>query len=154
MDGYVFWYLRFQARANVPVPGGPSARGRRTVREELFVQVFFVFFASSCFASFGSVESVVFVWRKLAGQSAWDCRTVRATRTVRYLRCTTRGSVSIFRLSTREPRTVRPYHADRPPSHRGLSAWCLAELLSSLLLVFHFRFGIVWGLFLGLVGPL
>ena len=83
MDGYVFWYLRFQARANVPVPGGPSARGRRTVREELFVQVFFVFFASSCFASFRSVESVVFVWRKLAGQSAWDCRTVRATRTVR-----------------------------------------------------------------------
>jgi hypothetical protein len=84
----------------------------------------------------------------IVGQSAVLARTVR------YLRCTTRGSVSIFRFSTRDLRTVRPYHADRPPSHRGLSAWCLAELLSSLLLVFHFRFGIVWGLFLGLVGPL
>jgi hypothetical protein len=36
----------------------------------------------------------------------------------------------------------------------GRSVWCYAELLSSLLLEFHFRFGIVWGLFLGLVGPL
>jgi hypothetical protein len=33
--------------------------------------------------------------------------------------------------------------SDRPPGHRGLSAWCLAELLSLLLLVFRFRFGIV-----------
>jgi hypothetical protein len=92
-------------------------------------------------------------------------RTVRATsvprgpsedraQTVRYSRCATGGSAFFFGLSVCDPRTVRPYHADRPPGHRGLSAWCLAELLSPLLLESCFRFGIVWGLFLGLVGPL
>jgi hypothetical protein len=59
----------------------------------------------------------------------------------------------LFRLSVRDPRIVRPYHADRPPGHRVLSAWCLAELLSPLLFDSCFRFEIVWGLFLGLVGP-
>jgi hypothetical protein len=44
--------------------------------------------------------------------------------------------------------------SDRPSVTRGPSAWCLAELLSPLLLVFRFRFWIVWGLLLGLVGPL
>jgi hypothetical protein len=59
----------------------------------------------------------------------------------------------LFR-TVRDPRTVHPYHANRPPGHRGLSAWCLAELLSPSLLVFRFHFWIVWGLLLGLVGPL
>jgi hypothetical protein len=45
--------------------------------------VFFLFFVSSCFASFQPVVSVVFVWRKLVGQSAWGGRTGRAARTVR-----------------------------------------------------------------------
>jgi hypothetical protein len=44
--------------------------------------------------------------------------------------------------------------ADRPPQPRRLSAWCCAELLSPLLLEFRFRFGVVWDLFLGLVGLL
>jgi hypothetical protein len=74
--------------------------------------------------------------------------------TVHYSRCATRGSIFIFGQFVCDLWTIRPYHADRPPGHRGLSAWCLAELLSSLLLVLHFRFGIVWCLFLGLVGPL
>jgi hypothetical protein len=78
----VVWFLRFQARVAVPVLGEPSARGRQTVHEVLFVQVFFVYFASYCFTSFRFVESVVFVWRKLVGQSAWGGRTVRAARTV------------------------------------------------------------------------
>jgi hypothetical protein len=73
-------------------------------------------------------------------------------------------------------RTVRRSHADSPPRPRGRSARCLrivcpgladgppgacrqsawssAELLSPLLFEFHFRFGIVLGLLLGLVGPL
>jgi hypothetical protein len=53
-----------------------------------------------------------------------------------------------------------PWVADRPHGDRGLSALgprtvrqgC-CSLLSPLLLVSCFRFGIVWGLFLGLVGP-
>jgi hypothetical protein len=67
-------------------------------------------------------------------------------RTVCYLRCTTGGSDFFFRLSIRDQRTVCPYHVDRPPGHCGLSAWCLAELLSLLLLESCFRFGIVWSL--------
>jgi hypothetical protein len=52
------------------------------------------------------------------------------------------------------PRTVRLLLADLPPRHRRLSATGCAELLSPLVLEFHFRFGIVWALFLGLVGLL
>jgi hypothetical protein len=139
----LFWLLRFQARAAVPVPGGLSTGDRRTIREELFVQVFFVFFASSCFASFQSIESVFFVWKKLDGQSACGGQTFHASWTV----CGARPDRPLFKVRYWRFgfhfRTVRPYHADRPPGHRGLSAWCLAELLSPLLLVFHFRFGIV-----------
>jgi hypothetical protein len=57
-------------------------------------------------------------------------------------------------LSARCPRTVRPVFTDRPPQGRGLSARIVAGLLSPLLLESSFYFGIVWGLFLGLVGPL
>jgi hypothetical protein len=41
------WLSRFQAQAAIPVPGGPSAGSRRIICEVKFVQVFFVFFASS-----------------------------------------------------------------------------------------------------------
>jgi hypothetical protein len=51
-------------------------------------------------------------------------------------------------------RTVRRYLADGPPWARGQSAWYCTGLLSPLLLDSCLRFGIVWGLFLGLVGPL
>jgi hypothetical protein len=85
-------------------------------------------------------------------RAAWIVRSALPDRPlfeVRYGRF-----VFIFGPSTCDPRTVRPYHADRSAGHCGLSAWCLVELLSSFLLVFRFFFGIVWGLFLGLVGPL
>jgi hypothetical protein len=59
-----------------------------------------------------------------------------------------------FRTVRRSPRTVRPEVADGPPRGRGRSAWCATGQLSPLLLESCFRFGIVWGLFLGLVGPL
>jgi hypothetical protein len=83
--------------------------------------------------------------RVRAGLSAWDLRTVRAApvargpsedqvRTVRYSRCATRGSAFFFGLSVHDSRTVRPYHADCPFGHHRPSAWCLAELLSPLLL--------------------
>jgi hypothetical protein len=49
---------------------------------------------------------------------------------------------------------VRGLFSDSLPGVCGQSAWCSAELLSPLLLEFRFRFGIVWGLFLGLVGLL
>jgi hypothetical protein len=90
----------------------------------------------------------------VAGQSARLGLAAVLARTIHYSRCATGGSVFIFGPSVRDLRTVCPYQVDRPPGHRGLSARCLAELLSSLLLVFHFCFGIVWGLFLGLVAPL
>jgi hypothetical protein len=56
--------------------------------------------------------------------------------------------------SVRCLRTVRPGHADGPPSDCGWSAWSSSELLSPLLFEFCFLVGIVWGLLLGLVGPL
>jgi hypothetical protein len=70
MDGYVLWCLRFQARAAVPMPGRPSTRGRWTVREEFFSQVFIVFFTSSCITSFQSIWSVGIGWILLARPSA------------------------------------------------------------------------------------
>jgi hypothetical protein len=51
-------------------------------------------------------------------------------------------------------RTVHTVIADCPPQGRGLSARAPAGQLSHLLLASCFRFGIIWGLFLGLVGPL
>jgi hypothetical protein len=50
--------------------------------------------------------------------------------------------------------TVRQGLADGPPGACGWSSWSSAELLSSLLFEFRFSFGIIWGLLLGLVGPL
>jgi hypothetical protein len=43
---------------------------------------------------------------------------------------------------------------DSPPGDRGQSAWAVSGQLSPLLLASCFHFGIVWGLFLGLVRPL
>jgi hypothetical protein len=56
--------------------------------------------------------------------------------------------------SAKCPRTVRPGLADDPPGACGQSAWSSAGMLSSLLFEFCFRFGIVLGLLLVLVGPL
>jgi hypothetical protein len=51
-------------------------------------------------------------------------------------------------------RTVCLGLADDPLGACGRSAWSGAELLSPLLFEFHFRFGIVCAMLLGLVGPL
>jgi hypothetical protein len=113
---------------------GPSALGYRTVR----------------------------VW---VGPSAQRPRTVRAARvalgqsacrvqTIRVSGCAANGPVAFNGASARGPRTVRPVLADYPPLPRGPSARAFAEQLSPLLLQSCFRFGIVWSLFLGLVGPL
>jgi hypothetical protein len=51
-------------------------------------------------------------------------------------------------------RTIHSRVVDRSPQSRGPSTWAFTELLSPLLLWFRFRFGIVWGLFLGLLGLL
>jgi hypothetical protein len=61
---------------------------------------------------------------------------------------------NVFRTVRRSSRTVRHTHADGPPGGRGQFAWGFTVLLSPLLLEFLFHFGIIWGLFLGLVGPL
>jgi hypothetical protein len=95
---------------------------------------------------FRSVWLAVSGQEEFGGPSAWTSRTVRVAlvargpsedraRTIRYSRCVTGGSAFFFGPSVRDPRTVRPYHTDRPPDHHGLSAWCLTELLSSLLLL-------------------
>jgi hypothetical protein len=66
--------------------------------------------------------------------------------------------MAIFGQSTAAPRTVRQGHADSPLGACGWlmcgQSYCSAEFLCPLLLEFCFRFGIVCGLFLGLVGPL
>jgi hypothetical protein len=43
----MLWCFQFQARAAVPIPGGPSASSRRTIHVVKFVQAFFVFIARS-----------------------------------------------------------------------------------------------------------
>jgi hypothetical protein len=88
------------ARAAVPVPGKLSARGWRTVREELHSWLFVMFFASSCVALFRYVVLVVFGWSRFAELSAWGCRTGRASRTVRWVAtdCPLGGhKLSVFR---------------------------------------------------------
>jgi hypothetical protein len=101
------------------------------------------------------------VWRTVRLGSADSPRGVCWSRTVRGV--STDGPLlrvwywrfrGYFRTVRRSPRTVRLGLADGPPGACGRSAWCYAEMLSSLLLQFRFCFGIVWGLFLGLVGPL
>jgi hypothetical protein len=74
--------------------------------------------------------------------------------TVHMLGCTSGRSVEINRPSALGLRTVRPVSMNCPPQARGPSAWHCAGLLSPLLLESFFRFGVIWGLFLGLVGPL
>jgi hypothetical protein len=124
-----------------------------------------MFVACSWASSFRSSLLAVFSCRGFGGQSAWGPRTVRVgcvarrrsevpAQTVRYCWCSTGSLWVFFGQSAATSRTVRRGHADSPPGARGQSAWCFAELLSSLLPVFHFRFVIIWGLFLGLVGPL
>jgi hypothetical protein len=124
-----------------------------------------MFYACSWFASFRCIEPNVFCWSKFGGPSAWRSRTIRVAqvslglstgrvRTVRISRCSTSCSGFFFGSSAASSRTVRLLHTDCPPGHHGLSTPGCAELLSPLLLEFRFRFGIIWGLFLGLVGLL
>jgi hypothetical protein len=153
--------LRVRGRATLSARGRQSARGSRMVHEELADQVFIVFFMCSCTSVFRSVSLGVFGREVFNGRSARGGRTVREERTV--YECSADGMLlrgqywwfgRCFQTVRRSPRTVRPGHADSPPSACGRSAWCCVELLSPLLLEFRFRFGIVWGLFLGLVGLL
>jgi hypothetical protein len=65
-----------------------------------------------------------------------------------------RGSVAFVGPSAATSRTVRCLHTDRLPGHHGLSARDFVDCLSPLLLECRFCFGIAWGLFLVLVGPL
>jgi hypothetical protein len=146
--------LRFQVRAAVPAPSGSSMRGLRTVREVPTSRLFVVFFASSWVTLFRFVELGVFGWSKFAELSARGCQTVRAGRTVRISRCSTGCSSCNFILSAEVVWTICQPIADCPLGHCGPSAWAFTELLSPLLLEFRFRFGIVWGLFLGWVGLL
>jgi hypothetical protein len=61
---------------------------------------------------------------------------------------------NVFRTVRRSSRMVHRNHTDGLPGGRGHSALGFAVLLSPLFFEFRFLFGIVWGLFLGLVGPL
>jgi proline racemase len=99
-----------------------------------------------------------------AGLSSWRLRTVRAAqvargpfedqvRTIHVSVCLFGRFVVINGLSARGLQTVRPVSADRPPQGHGPSARAFVGQLSPLLLESCFHFGIIWGLFLGLVGP-
>jgi hypothetical protein len=160
MEGYVVGCLRVRGRAALSTRGGQFARGSRTVREEPAYRVFVVFFACSCVSVFRSVSLGVFGREVFVGQSARGGRIVREVQTVR--ECSVEGPLlrvqylwfgSCFWTVYRSPRTVHPGHAESQPCACRRSAWCCTELLSPLLLQFCFRFGTVWGLFLGLVGP-
>jgi hypothetical protein len=117
---------------------------------ELAGLVFFVFVACSGASSFQSSFPAILIAVSLAdgppgvrGQPAWGvlvvdgprCLHRRSVIEVQYWRF-----VSLFRIV---PRCL----ADGPPRH-------YAGLLSPLLFESCFLFGIVWGLFLELVGPL
>jgi hypothetical protein len=133
---------KFEVVSRVPrlcwfAPGGPSARSPRTVREVvadrpwvhrgpsarcLTAQLFFVFVRVLERLSFDPFCQWVF--------GAWSLRTVRTrvsdgtsrggrsagpSRTVRFSRCSTGGSGSIFGRSVPSSRTVRPDTAEGPP---------------------------------------
>jgi hypothetical protein len=133
----------------------------RTICEDPASLVFVMFVASS-FVSFSQfILSVVFWCTKFADGLYYSVGQSVTGRTVRgpivdspLLRVQYGGSVTIFRQTAADPRTVHRGHTDGPPGGRKQSAWCFAELLSPLLLESHFHFGFVWMLFLGLVGPL
>jgi hypothetical protein len=146
------WLLVLELKLFCSRSSGLSASGPRTIRVLHVHRVS----SSSCEFARGSFEVPKFCGRRFGRPSAWTSRTVRAARvahgpsedkarTVRSSRCASGGSVVFFGLSARGSRTVRPVPVDRPPQPRGPSAWAFAELLSPLLLWFHFRFGIVWG---------
>jgi hypothetical protein len=114
--------------------------------------------ARSCFDQF---TWLFFIRRSLsdspsgvAGQSARRGRSASVRRTVCCSRCTTGGSGTIFVRFATCSRTVRLVPADSLPPPCGRSAQAIADCLSPLLIEFCFRFGIVWGLLLGLVCPL
>jgi hypothetical protein len=115
-------------------------------RFDLFHQVFLV---AECLADSS---------RGVHRQSAWPVlsRTVRSVSTDGL---NFGGAVLEIRglFSDGSPcalRTVRLSLTDGPPGARGQSVWCLAKLLSPLLLELCFRVALSWDLFLGLVGPL
>jgi hypothetical protein len=81
-------------------------------------------------------------------------RSVGPSQIVRFSRCTTRGSGSNFGRFAPYPQTVCALLADNTPGHCGQSSWCFPDCLSPLLFELFFGVGLVWDLFLGLVGPL
>jgi hypothetical protein len=95
-----------------------------------------------------------FLLHEVRGRSVLECRTVRGGTDGprgQHERSIIEGVV----LEVRERFLDSPPQlADGPPYPRGESARGFAGQLSPLLLELCFHFGIVWGLFLGLVGPL
>jgi hypothetical protein len=135
--------------------------GANSPRGPKFVQ----FVACSCAFVVRSVGASVFGWERFRRLSASRSRTFRAAQvarrpsedkaqTVHFSGCGTKGFVGFLRPSAVTSRTVHRPHVDRPPDHRGLSAWSSAECLSPLLLELRFRVALIWGLFLGLVATL
>jgi hypothetical protein len=151
--------LRFRVRGALSVCGRQSTRHPRTVREEPIDRVFVVFFTSSCMPFGRSILSVDFLVHEVRVWSVLECRTVRVGTDgprVHRIRSVIEGAIpEVWGLFLDGlPQTVRLGLADGPPHPYRQSARCLAELLSLLLLGLLFHLGIIWGLFLGLVGPL
>jgi hypothetical protein len=137
-----------RARVAVRAPGRRSASPVRTVREEAFSQLFFVFVASSFVCSVRSILSVDF-WRTRFGE-----RSAGRRRTVHFSQCVSGGSSSYVGRSAVTSRTVCDFLANSLPSPCRRSALSTADCLSPSLVELCFRFGSTLDLFLGLVGPL
>jgi hypothetical protein len=111
---------------------------------------------------FRSIDFVTgFLLHGVRGRSVLECRMVcdggrsaGPSQTVCYCGCSIGGSGVIFGRSAAATRTVHLGLVNGPPGACGRSAWSRAELLSPLLFEFRFRFGIVWGFLLWLLGPL
>jgi hypothetical protein len=148
-------YSRFEVRAALFVPGGQPACRPWTVRVESAGSVFFVFVTYLACLSFDLFSQPSSVAGSLADGPPGVCgQSARRVLVADGPRCSTRGLRIFFGQSAGTPRTVRRGLADSPPGARGQSTWYCAGLQSPLLLHLCFRFGIVWSLFLGLVGPL
>jgi hypothetical protein len=106
---------------------GRSARGRRTVREEPILQVFFVFLLGFTFDPFWFRVLVGSGFRQSAAAGG---RSAGAWRTVRVLPAdgplfgvVSGGSFWFFRRSAVQGRTVRGVRADSSRQQAGRSAW-------------------------------
>jgi hypothetical protein len=109
------------------VPGGPSARAWRTVREHSVLRVFVVFLLGFAFDSFwfwALVGSGFGQSAAAGGRSAGAWRTIGVLPAdCPFFGVVSGGSVCFLGRSAAQGRTVRGVSADSPRQQAGRSAW-------------------------------